>query len=108
MDLIATEELLRARLAGVQARLGRLSEPPERGADLAFGKRIGDGTTEAVSRLTDVGVGQNLELTEAKLLRALAKIAEGTYGLCDVCGEPIDPRRLAALPESSGCIAHAR
>ncbi|MEA2166988.1 MAG: DnaK suppressor protein [Solirubrobacteraceae bacterium] len=102
------EHELRERLAEVQARLAKLSERPERGANLAFGKRIGDGTIEAVSRLTDVGVGGNLEVTEERLLRALAKIEDGTYGLCDVCEQPINPKRLEALPESTLCIDHAR
>ena len=107
-ELDDTERVLRERLAEVQARLAKLSARPERGANLSFGKRIGDGTIEAVSRLTDVGVGANLEVTEAQIERALAKLADGTYGLCDVCGEPINPRRLAALPESAVCIDHAR
>ena len=58
VDLDATEQELRKRLAEVQARLAKLSARPERGANLSFGKRIGDGTIEAVSRLTDVGVGE--------------------------------------------------
>ena len=104
----ATEQELRERLAEVQAKLAKLSAKPERGANLAFGKRIGDGTIEAVSRLTDVGVGENLEVTEGKIQRALAKIEEGTYGCCDVCGQPINPKRMAAMPESNLCIEHAR
>jgi len=36
--------------------------------------------------------------------RALAKIEAGTYGICDVCGKPIDPARLAMVPEASLCI----
>src|SRR4051794_17774946 len=107
-DLTTTEQQLREHLADVQQRLAKLSERPERGANLAFGKRIGDGTIEAVSRLTDVGVGANLEVTEANILRALQKIQDGTYGLCDTCGQPINPKRLAALPESTHCIDHAR
>jgi DnaK suppressor protein len=108
VDLQQTERGLRERLAEAQARIAKLSARPERGANLSFGKRIGDGTVEAVSRLTDVGVGGNLEITEAQIERALAKIAEGTYGDCDVCGQPINPRRLAARPESTVCIDHAR
>ena len=102
------ERELRERLATVEQRLNKLSERPERGANLAFGKRIGDGTVEAVSRLTDVGVGANLEVTHEAILRALAKIEDGTYGRCDVCGQPINPKRLAARPESTLCIDHAR
>lgn len=106
-DLATTEQTLRDHLATVQARLATLSARPERGASPSFGKRIGDGTIEAVSRLTDVGVGENLEVTEGRIERALAKVADGTYGCCDVCGTQINPKRLAALPESVVCIEHA-
>ncbi|MBA7707673.1 RNA polymerase-binding transcription factor DksA [subsurface metagenome] len=33
------------------------------------------------------------------------KCDEGTYGLCDACGQPIDPARLEALPEASLCLS---
>jgi DnaK suppressor protein len=53
-------------------------------------------------------VGGSLELSEARVARALAKLDEGTYGVCDGCGEPIAPARLAAAPESVLCIECAR
>jgi DnaK suppressor protein len=107
-DLAATERELRARLAELEERLAVLSRPPERGAGLQFGKRVGDGTTEAVARLTDVGVGGNLELSEQRVLRALSKLEDGTYGVCDSCGKTIAAARLAAAPESVLCIECAR
>ena len=107
-DLAEIERVLRERQAELQERIAGLARPPERGALLGFGKRIGDGTTEAVSRLTDVGVGASLELSEERVARALAKLEDGTYGVCDACGEPIAPRRLAAAPESVLCIECAR
>ena len=85
-----------------------LARPPERGAELGFGKRIGDGTTEAVSRLTDVAVGGSLEASQARIARALEKLAEGSYGLCDRCGAAIATARLHAAPESVLCIECAR
>ena len=36
--------------------------------------------------------------------RALRKFEGGTYGLCDVCGKPIDPARLEVLPQASLCV----
>jgi RNA polymerase-binding transcription factor len=107
-DLQAVERELRARRQALQDRLAGLARPPERGAELGFGKRIGDGTTEAVSRLTDVGVGGSLEVSEARIARALAKLTDGSYGVCDACGGPIAPARLGAAPESVLCIACAR
>jgi DnaK suppressor protein len=98
------ERTLRARKRELDERVAALAKPPERGALLGFGKRIGDGTTEAISRLTDVGVGTSLELSAERVARALEKIEDGTYGTCDSCGGPIAPARLTAAPESVLCI----
>jgi DnaK suppressor protein len=38
------------------------------------------------------------------LTAALRRIAEGTYGICEDCGGPIEPARLAALPEATTCL----
>ncbi len=35
---------------------------------------------------------------------ALIKIKEGTYGVCDECGEPISKKRLKVIPYSNLCI----
>jgi DnaK suppressor protein len=108
VDLAAVEQALLAHREAIQARLGGITRTPERGSGVSFGKRVGDGTTEAVSRLTDVGVVDSLNATEARIERALAKLAEGTYGACDRCGEPIPVARLEAAPESVLCVGCAR
>src|SRR3954471_4178614 len=98
------ERTLRERLAELTKPLEKFAKAPERGALLGFGKRIGDGTTEAISRITEAGVGSTLEVTLTKIDRALAKIDEGSYGICDSCGKPIAPGRLEAAPESTLCV----
>ncbi len=103
-DLRAELEARRDRTA---ARVGKLAEKPELGSAQGFGKRIGDGTTEAISRLTEIGVGRSLETGLGRTDRALAKLDEGTYGTCDACGEPIPPRRLQAIPDSVHCVTCA-
>ena len=103
-----TERLLRERLDEVQGRLAELAKAPEPGAGIGFGKRIGDGTSEAISRRNDIGVGNSLLVTEEKLARAIAKLEEGSYGRCDRCGGPIAPGRLEVAPESALCIDCAR
>ena len=108
IDTTAAERTLREEQEDLQRRLGRFAATPERGSGVSFGKRVGDGTSEAVSRLTDVGVVDSLNLTEERIERALAKLAEGSYGVCDRCGQPIAPGRLKAAPESVLCVACAR
>ena len=39
-----------------------------------------------------------------KIERALAKIDEGTFGICEECEEPISIKRLEARPETTLCI----
>ena len=97
-------EQQRERMGG---RVAALAAKPELGAAQGFGKRIGDGTIEAVSRLTEIGVGASLEATLERTDRALAKLDEGTYGTCDVCGQAIPAKRLQARPESTLCVADA-
>ena len=104
LDLAEVEATLRSRLEAVRARLAALKAPPERGSGIGFGKRIGDGTTEAIGRLTDVGVAGRLEAIEARLERALTKLAEGSYGVCDGCGAEIPAGRLRSVPESVLCV----
>ena len=105
VDLAAAERALNEKRADLEQRLGRFTAIPERGSNLGFGKRIGDGTLEAVDRLNQIGVGNRLESRLERVDRALLKLEEGTYGTCDVCGKPIDPRRLRAAPESAVCVA---
>jgi DnaK suppressor protein len=40
----------------------------------------------------------------AEIEHALYKKEQGTYGLCDICGQPIDPARLEALPWANLCL----
>lgn len=75
---------------------------------MQFGKRVGDGTTEAIGRFTDVGVANDLQSISERVERALAKLDEGTYGVCDRCGASIAAGRLQAAPESALCIECAQ
>jgi DnaK suppressor protein len=107
LDQDAIRRLLEERRDRNRERVAALAKRPELGAAQGFGKRIGDGTTEAISRLTDIGVGSSLESTIGRTERALAKLDEGTYGICDGCGAPIVPARLEAIPDVALCVTCA-
>jgi len=64
-----------------------------------------DGVKDSVDMsLQDVNQELALRLGEresrmvADIDQALRRIEEGTYGVCERCGKPIDERRLEALP----------
>ncbi len=58
---------------------------------------------EEVDRLDALDEVERHELEEIDA--ALARMAEGRYGICAVCGEEIEPERLQALPETKVCLA---
>lgn len=39
-----------------------------------------------------------------KIRKALEKIEDGTFGFCEVCGEPIEFKRLEARPVTTHCL----
>ena len=41
----------------------------------------------------------------AEVEHALHKFDQRTYGLCDICGRPIEPARLEALPQANLCLS---
>ena len=107
LDVTQMRAELDAKEADLRRSIERLTAPPVDGATIGFGKRIGEGTTQAIQQMADASSAQALNSTLEAVLRAKAKLADGTYGQCDACGEPIDEDRLEFLPWSTRCIEHA-
>ena len=104
LDLDAIRRELEARRDSTSDRVAGLAKRPELGSGQGFGKRIGDGTVEAISRVTEIGVGRSLEGSLHRTERALAKLDEGTYGTCEGCCTTIGEPRLEAMPATRYCI----
>ncbi len=49
---------------------------------------------------------KQLEIRVNEIKAALERIEKGVYGLCSVCGDPIDLRRLEANPAATTCLKH--
>lgn len=47
-----------------------------------------------------------LEIRYNNIRRALLKIEAGTFGNCEICGEPIESARLEVNPSARTCITH--
>ena len=88
----------------LEAELAALSAPTPDEGGISFGKRVGDGTSIAVERLTQVAAHDGLGLILAEVVRAQDKIAEGSYGRCDRCGTAIPSERLTVRPWATHCV----
>ena len=69
-----------------------------------FGKRE-EGTAESFELEKCLVMEKRMIETLAEVEHALHKFDSGTYGVCDNCGQPIDPARLEALPPASLCLS---
>lgn len=98
---------LTAKKAELLEQMAQLETLPGDRGEISFGKRVGEGTSMAVDRLSQVAVHDKLQITLADVDRALAKVDEGTYGTCDVCGGPVGEDRLEALPWAVLCVEDA-
>jgi len=104
--------LLRSRLESEQKRLSgeleqlKASARPanERREGSPFGKREEE-ATETLELETRLALEKRIIDQLAEVEHALSKFEEGTYGLCDNCGQPIDPERLEALPQANLCLS---
>lgn len=100
-------ELLAAKQAELEAAIAELTAPQPDAGGISFGKRVGEGTSMAVDRLSSVAAHERLLQLLGDVRRARAKLDDQTYGRCDVCGEPIAPERLEALPWAVRCLRDA-
>lgn len=63
-----------------------------------------EGDPDLVEREKVVALAQALERKLESIEYALRQAQEGTYGICERCGEPIDPARLEIVPEATLCV----
>jgi DnaK suppressor protein len=96
-------QLLEQRLVELRALL----KPPH----LAGGESVGGEVTdfkdaandESIAAVDDAQAAQaNVELTQ--VMAARRRLADEDYGRCLECGEPIDLRRLLAVPWAPYCL----
>ncbi len=99
---------LTARSDELTTDLARLTKPPEAGASIGFGKRVGDGTTEAVERIATTAAARSIARSLSEIEVALERLDAGTYGTCEQCGSAIAEARLEARPATVRCVDCAK
>ena len=66
----------------------------------------GDIGTETFEREKDLSIIESVQAGLQDIERALQRLADGSYGTCEICGKDIGDDRLDALPAARFCVEH--
>ena len=66
-----------------------------------------DGSTASLDQARDVALLEQTERTLSELAEAQQRLASGTYGVCEICGQQIPTARMLARPETRSCVVCA-
>ena len=110
--MITDFNILRSRLESERKRLleeleqlkATVRPADERLEGSPFGKREEE-ATETLELEKRLALEKRMRDQLAEVEHALRKFEKRTYGLCDSCGQPIDPARLEALPQAKLCMS---
>jgi len=96
-------EAERERVEGlIRGKRGDLDAERQSGeAELAdYDQHPADSATDTFEQEQDLSILDALEAELAEIEAAIARIEEGTYGIDEITGAPIDPDRLEAVPQA--------
>jgi RNA polymerase-binding transcription factor DksA len=101
-------DALRAQLEDERASLQRQLADLGAGEDaLSFDENFADSGQVAAEQGETRLIAASLQEQLRDVNHALAKVSDGTYGQCEVCGQEIAEARLEAMPATRYCINDA-
>jgi DnaK suppressor protein len=71
---------------------------------IGHSSHMAEDATEAFEQTVGVALRRKIEESLERSTRALEKLDNGVYGICESCGARIDRARLKALPSAARCI----
>jgi len=77
------------------------------GKGLSYDSNFADSSQVTAERSEAEGLAIQLQDSLDDIAHALDKLADGQYGICEECKEPIGAARLEAMPATRFCISHA-
>jgi RNA polymerase-binding transcription factor DksA len=89
--------------ASLKAEADLLAAEREPG-DVQFDEESGEGDTLAVERERDLALSYQAQNAVDEIDLAVAKLKDGTYGVCEQCNGIIPKERLRALPHAALCV----
>jgi DnaK suppressor protein len=99
-------ELLQVEQGVLQAQLKELGYG-DAGSGLNYDSNFADSSQVTAERGEAERLATELRDSLGEVEAALERLAAGNYGVCEVCGKPISPARLEAMPAARLCIDDA-
>ncbi|NLT35077.1 MAG: hypothetical protein GXX83_04195 [Gaiellales bacterium] len=84
------------------------SSVEETSGESPYGQHLAENAAAALDREMDLTLEGNLREVLRRIDRALLKLDDGSYGVCDKCGGPIGEDRLEAAPYAVLCMTCKR
>jgi RNA polymerase-binding protein DksA len=105
--LESEREELNAQLTTIEDQAFAATQSDMSG-DVGVDDESADAGTATFEREKELSIEQNVRDLIQKIDRALKRMDDGTYGICEVCGKPIEKARIKALPYVDLCIKDAQ
>lgn len=103
---VLNRDMLLAEREHTLAELARLRSYMEVGEEriVSTGEDSVDAAADVYEREKLLAIIRTLENKLDAIERALKATEKGSYGVCELCGKPINPERLQAVPHTTTCI----
>lgn len=101
-QLLQERERLQREIAQLDAELSESLE--DSSEESPYDQHMAETAGITLDREIDLTLEENARASIAQIDRALQKLENGSYGLCDKCGQPIGEARLRIAPFATLCV----
>ena len=105
--LVSERDELQAQMTTIEEDTFAVTQSDMSG-DVGLDDESADAGTATFEREKDLSIENNVRDLLQKIDRAIKRVEDGTYGMCERCGKPIEKARIKALPYVDLCIKDAQ
>lgn len=106
--LIEEQARLQQQVAAIQEATFGMDQSAYSGDISSYGDEMAEAGTSTFERERDLSLENNLRDILAKIAGAVARIDDGSFGVCLRCGKAIEKQRVKAIPYVELCIKDAQ
>ena len=101
--LLQERDELRRDIRGLE-RVASELRSDRGGGNGGISNHMAEGASSTFDQERTLALLKNLQRTLDLVEKALKRLETGEYGICEICGQPIDRARLETLPYAAQCV----